>query len=78
MKEPTLQDWKDAMSRLVQYRMKAMGLTTEDLAERSGLPFNYVHRVVEADVYPSHKARQLLAPALGCNLEHVEPNTPKT
>lgn len=78
MKEPTLQDWKDAMSRLVQYRMKAMGLTTGDLALLSGLPFDYVHRVVEAEVYPSHKARQLLAPALGCTLERVEPDAPKT
>lgn len=78
MKEPSLQDWKDAMSRLVRYRMKAMGLTIEDLAGISNLPFDYVRRTVEAEIYPTHKARQLLAPALGCSLEHVEPDAPKT
>jgi len=67
------QDWKDAMARLIRYRMKAIGLTVEDLAGASGLPFDYVCRIVEGEKYPSYKARKMMEPALGCSLEYVEP-----
>jgi len=74
MKEPSLQDWKDAMARFILYRMKAMGITMEDLAGASGLPLDYVRRVVNGDgIYPTHKARGMMATALGCSLEYVKP-----
>lgn len=77
MNEPTYQDWKDAMARFIRYRINAMGLTVEDLARKSGLPLEYVLRVVEAEKYPPHKARTMMEKALGCSLEHVEPKMAK-
>jgi len=72
--EFTLKDWQERMAAQVRYRMKAMSLTVEDLSYRSGLPFDFVMKVVAGELYPSHKARSILGPILGCSLEFVEPS----
>lgn len=72
-REPTLQDWRDRMAAQVRYRMKARGLSHEDLAHESGLPLEYIRRIVSAAVYPTHKARTMIAKPLGCTLEFVKP-----
>jgi transcriptional regulator with XRE-family HTH domain len=77
-KDPSYQDWKDSISRLIRYRMKAMELTLEDLAGISGLPFDYVRRAAAGERYPSHKARKMMESALGCSLEFVEPKKDKS
>lgn len=73
MNNHTYQDWCAAISRLVRYRMKAMGISLEDLAGISGLPFEMVRKIVDGRFYPPQKARKMMAPALGCSLEFVKP-----
>lgn len=67
------QDWMDAMASFVHYRMKAMGISLEDLAGNSGLPLDYVREVAGGKKFPTHKARLLLAKGLGASMEFVRP-----
>lgn len=72
-KEASYQDWKDAMAGLINARLKEMRFTWFDLAYWAGLPDQYVRRVVEAKLYPAHKARMKMAEVLGIDLEAVSP-----
>lgn len=69
----TFQDWIDAMASFLHYRMKAMGITTEDLAGISGLPLDYVMDVAAGRKFPTFKARRALSKGLGCSMEFVKP-----
>lgn len=73
MTEPTHQDWKNAYSRFVAYRMTAMGLSAEELAKKSSLPLSFIEEVLRGERCLSHKARTMLEGPLGASLEYVEP-----
>jgi transcriptional regulator with XRE-family HTH domain len=70
---PEYQAWMDRMAAQVRYRMKAVGVSAEDLAAESGLPLQYILRILSAEIYPTHKARSMIGPILKCSLEFVEP-----
>lgn len=69
----TYKDWTASMAACIQYRMKAMDITVQDLAFKSGIGMRYILKVVDGELYPSFKAREALGKVLGCSLEFVQP-----
>jgi hypothetical protein len=52
--------------------MKRKKVTATQLALLSHLPYAFINRVIKGKVYPSHKARVLLARAAGTTRKYLE------
>jgi len=67
----SLQGYLNALSQHVRARRKALGLTQEQLAERSGLSTNYVARLEIGSNTPSFPTLVALADALGSQVSDI-------
>lgn len=68
----SLELYKRRFSARLDQVMKRNKVTATALALLSHLPYTYIKRVIKGKVYPSHKARVLLARAAGTTRKYLE------
>ncbi len=59
-----LQEFKNLVAERVCSLRQEIGMTQDELVKKTGFPADYIRRLEEGKISPSHKARQTLAKAL--------------
>ena len=69
-----LQKWVDFISKKVEEKRKAKGLTQMELAEKSGLPQSHISRIERARLSPSRATLEKLAAAMDMPISDLDPS----
>jgi DNA-binding XRE family transcriptional regulator len=69
-----LQKWIDYVSDRIRAARKRIGMTQEELADKSGLPQSHISRLENGQHSPSRVTLEKIAAALGVQLTELDPS----
>lgn len=73
VKRPTaLLLWKRRISQRLKTLLEREEMSLPELSLRSGLPTEFLERILKAKFYPPHKARSKMAKALRTTVKYLE------